>query len=260
MSRKRSLFSRIFWSRFAKKFYIGCIILIGFFSVMNWLVMPWYVHDGGVVNVPDVVGMPASEAKMVLDTTGLQFELGGTHASKLPPNTVLSQNPDAQSVVKHGRRIYLVLSGGAEKVQVPNLIGHTQREAQFMLQRVGFKVGMITNDSSSEYPQNVVMTQSVKPGSMLASGTPVSLVVSSGPVEAGEVSVPNLVGRPLSQAQKLILNSNLVLGKISFQPSRKLVPNTVLEQYPRAKDIVPRGTAVSLYVSSIATKDGGPEN
>lgn len=254
------MLSRILWSRLAKKFYIWCVILIGLFSLMNWVVMPWYVNDGGIVQVPDVVGMPLAEARMVLDTTGLQFEPGGTHASKLPPNTVLSQNPDANSIVKHGRRVYLVLSGGAEKVQVPNLIGHTQREAQFMLERVGFKVGQIGNDSSSEYPQNVVMTQSVKPGSMLATGTPISMVVSSGPVEAGEVSVPNLVGRPLSEAQRLILNSNLVLGKISFQPSKKLVPNTVLEQYPRAKDIVPRGTAVNLYVSSLTAQDEGPQN
>ncbi len=260
MSRKQSLLSRIFWSRFAKKFYIGCVILIAFFSLMNWVVMPWYVRDGGIVKVPDVVGMKASEAKTVLDTTGLHFELGGTQASKVPPNTVLSQNPEANSIVKHGRRIYLVVSGGAEKVEVPNLIGHTQREAQFMLQRVGFRVGMISADSSSEYPQNVVMTQSVKPGSMLATGTPVSIVVSSGPVEAGEVSVPNLVGRPLSEAQKLILNSNLVLGNITFQPSKKLVPNTVLEQYPRAKDIVPKGTAVNLYVSSIPSQNQGPAN
>ena len=260
MSRKRSLLSRIFWSRIAKKFYLWCVILIAFFCLMNWVVMPWYVHDGGTVKVPDVVGMDSSEAKMVLDTTGLQFEPGGTQSSKLPLSTVLSQNPDAGSTVKHGRRVYLVMSGGAEKVQVPNLIGHSQREAQFMLERVGFKVGAVTSDSSSEFPQNVVMTQSVPPGGMLATGTRISMVVSSGPVEEGEVAVPNLVGRPLAEAQRLILNSNLLLGKITFQPSTKLVPNTVLEQYPRAKDVVPKGTAINLYVSSITTQSQGPEN
>lgn len=260
MRKRRSILSRIFWSRFAKKFYLLCIILVGLFSLMNWVVMPWYVHDGGIVKVPNVVGMDSSMARMVLDTTGLQFELGGTQSSKLPTSTVLLQNPDAGSIVKHGRRVYLTLSGGAEKVQVPNLIGHSQREAQFMLERVGFKVGVVTTDSSSQYPQNVVMTQSVTPGSLLASGTPISMIVSSGPVEAGEVSVPNLVGRPLTEAQKAILNSGLILGNISFQPSSKLVPNTVLEQYPRAKDIVPKGTAVNLYVSSIATQNQGPQN
>jgi len=260
MNQQRNLLNRIFWSGLAKKFYIACIALIAFFCLMNWVVMPWYVNDGGVVKVPDVVGMDVGAAKIVLDTTGLQFEPGGTESSKLPPNTVLAQNPEAGSIVKHGRRIYLVLSGGAEKVEVPNLIGHTQREAQFMLERVGFKVGLVTSDSSSEYPQNVVMTQSSKPGSMLATGTPISMVVSSGPVEEGEVSVPDLVGRPLTEAQKMITRSSLVLGSVTFEPSRRLVPNTILEQYPRARDIVPKGTAINLYVSSIASQSGGPEN
>ncbi len=260
MSRPRSLLTRLLLSRFAKKVYVWFGIFIAFFVLMNWVVMPWYVHDGGTVTVPDVVGMQASQAKEVLDTTGLQFELGGTKSSKVAPNTILAQNPEAGSIVKHGRRIYMILSGGAEKVQVPNLIGHSQREAQFMLERVGFRLGNVSSDSSSEFPLNVVMSQSVQAGSMASTGTYISMVVSSGPVEAGEVSVPNLVGRPLSEAQRLIRNSNLVLGNINFQPSKKLVPNTVLEQYPRAKDIVPKGTAINLYVSSIASQNQGPEN
>ncbi len=260
MSSNSSLLSKILLSRLAKKFYLWCGILIGFFILMNWVVMPWYVHDGGTVTVPDVVGMDSSEGRAVLDTAGLQFELGGSKSSKLPPNTILAQNPEAGSVVKHGRRIYMILSGGTEKVQVPNLVGHSQREAQFMLERIGFRLGTVTADSSSEYPQNVVMSQSIQPGSKVTTGSAISMVVSSGPVEAGEVSVPNLVGRPLSEAQRLILNANLVLGKISFQPSKKLVPNTVLEQYPRAKDIVPKGPAVNLFVSSIASQTQGPEN
>ncbi len=260
MSSNRNLLSKIFLSRIAKKFYLWCAIFVAFFSLMNWVVMPWYVHDGGTVTVPDVVGLQASAARDVLDTAGLQLEIGGTKSSKLAPNTILSQNPEAGSIVKHGRRIYMVLSGGAERVQVPNLIGHSQREAQFMLERLGFRLGTVTADSSSEFPQNVVMSQSVQPGVMSVSGSPISIIVSSGPVEAGEVSVPDLVGKPLSEAQKLILNSDLMLGKISFQPSKRLVPNTVLEQYPRAKDIVPKGTAINLFVSSMSTLDEGPEN
>jgi eukaryotic-like serine/threonine-protein kinase len=251
---------RILWSRFAKKFYIFCAILVAIFTLMNWVVMPWYVHDGGTVTVPDVVGMQSAAAKSALDTAGLQFELGGTKSSKLAPNTILAQNPEAGTTVKHGRRIYMIVSGGTEKIQVPNLIGHSQREAQFMLERLGFRLGSVASDSSSEYPLNVVMSQSVQPGNMSTTGSAVSIVVSSGPVESGEVSVPNLVGRPLSEAQKLILNANLLLGNITFQPSRKLVPNTVLEQYPRAKDVVPKGTAVNLYVSSVQSQSSGPEN
>ncbi len=260
MNRMFKFLSRIIWSNLARKFYISILALIVFFSLMNWVVMPWYVNHGGTVTVPDLNGMQISEAKQMLDTLDLQYEFGGTKPSKLAPNTVLSQNPESGSVVKHGRRIYLILSGQEEKVTVPDLRGHSQREAQFMLERAGFRLGSVTSDSSSEYPQNVVISQSVPANTMVPSGSAVSIVVSAGAISAGEISVPDLVGRPLSEAQRIILNSNLVLGKITFQPSSKLVPNTVLEQYPRAQEIVPKGSHIDLFVSSVANQNKGPEN
>lgn len=259
MNKNHSFAFRILWSNLAKKFYVFLIILIAFFSVMNWMVMPWYVQDGGTVTVPNVVGIQASNAKELLDTLGLRFEKGSTESSRLPVNTVLSQNPDASSIVKRGRRVYLVLSGGVEKASVPDLRGHSEREAQFMLERVGFVVGTITTDSSSDFPQNVVMSQSVPPNTVISTGSSVSLVVSSGAVMPGEISVPDLVGRPLSEAQRILFTSGLTLGKVVFQPSSRLVPNTVLEQYPRSQDIVQKGSAVNLYVSALPNQTGAPQ-
>lgn len=259
MSANRSFVFRILWSNLARKFYVWVLAFIAFFSLMNWVVMPWYVNDGGTVTVPQLVGKEASKAKEVLDTLGLQFEIGGRKASKLSPNTILSQNPEGGSVVKHGRRIYFILSGGVEKVVVPNLQGHSQREAQFMLQRAGFALGEVKYDSSNAFPQNVVMSQSVPPNSTAATGTPISMTVSAGAPTTGEVTVPGLVGMPLPEAQKAIINGGLLLGSITFQPSSKLVPNTVMEQYPRAQEVVPRGTKINLFVSSIENQQKGPE-
>ncbi len=260
MSSHTQFLSRILWSGLAKRFYIVLAAFIAFFSLMNWYVMPWYVNDGGTVTVPDLSGMNEVEARHALDTLGLQFQLGGTKISKLAPNTVLQQNPEAGVLVKHGRRVYLVLSGGVEKASVPDLQGHSQREAQFMLERAGFRLGNVTSDSSSEFPQNVVMSQSISPNASVISGTAISIVVSSGIPVAGEISVPDLVGKPLSEAQKIISNSGFVLGKITFQPSPKLVPNTVLEQYPRANELAVKGSHVDLFVSSIANQNQILEN
>ncbi len=259
MTRRRNFLFRLLWSNLARKFYLWVLAFIVLFCIMNWIVMPWYVNDGGTVTVPELVGLQATSARSALDSVGLQFEIGGRKASKLPPNTVLSQNPDGGSVVKHGRRIYFILSGGVEKVTVPNLTGHSQREAQFMLQRAGFVTGQVTFDSSMSFPQNVVMSQSLPANSMAPSGSAISIVVSAGAPTSGEVSVPNLVGLPLADAQKAILNGGLLLGNITFQPSKKLVPNTVVEQYPRSQEIVPKGTKVNLFVSSIENQQQGPE-
>ncbi len=260
MSSNSGFLFRILWSNLARKFYVWILAIIIFFSLMNWVVMPWYVNDGGTVTVPDLNGLNSSEAKHVLDTLGLLFELGGTKVSKLAPNTVLSQNPDAGSAVKHGRRIYVVLSGGVEKATVPDLRGHSRREAQFMLERAGFNLGNVTSDTSSEFPQDVVMAQSVSPNSSVATGTAISISVSAGSISSEEVTVPDLVGKSLPDAQKAIMTASLVLGKITFQPSAKLVPNTVLQQYPRAQEVVPKGTHVELFVSTITNAKEGPEN
>jgi serine/threonine-protein kinase len=253
-------FSRILLSNLARKFYVWILILIGVFSLMNWVVMPWYVNDGGTVTVPDLSRMKADQAKEVLNNLGLQFELSGTQESKLPPNTVLAQNPEEGTVVKHGRRIYLIVSGGVEKANLPDLHGHTQREARFMLERAGFRLGNVTSDTSGDFPPNVVLSQSISPNTMVSIGTTVSIVVSTGAPNAGQISIPDFVGKPLAEAQKEILNTGLVLGNVSFQASAKLVPNTVLEQYPRAGEIVSKGDRVDLFVSTIATQLNGPEN
>lgn len=222
--------------------------------------MPWYVNDGGTITVPDLSGMKVDNAKGVLDSLGLQFELGGTQESKLPPNTVLAQNPEESTVVKHGRRVYLIVSGGVEKANVPDLHGHTEREAQFMLERAGFRLGNVSSDTSGDFPPNVVLSQSISPNTMVSIGTTVSMVVSAGTPNAGQISVPDFVGKPLAEAQKEIIIAGLVLGKISFQASAKLVPNTVLEQYPRAGEIMSKGDRVDLFVSSVASQHKGPEN
>lgn len=260
MSSRTRFLSRILWSNLAKRFYIVLAVLIALFSLMNWYIMPWYVNDGGTVTVPDLSGMNDLEARHLLDSLGLQFQFGGTQTSKLAPNTVLSQNPEGGVVVKHGRRVYLVLSGSVERASVPDLQGHTQREAQFMIERAGFRLGGVASDSSDEFPQNVVISQSISPNTMATPGTAISIVVSSGVPVAGEISVPDLVGKPLSEAQKTMMSSGFVLGKITFQPSSKLLPNTVLEQYPRANETALKGAHIDLFVSSAAKPKPGLEN
>jgi len=106
----------------------------------------------------------------------------------------------------------------------------------------------------------VVMSQSVAPNTMAPTETSISIVVSTAAPSAGQMSMPDFAGQPLAVAQKEILNSGLVLGRISFQANTKLVPNTVLEQYPRAGEIISRGSKVDLFVSSISNQRNGPEN
>ena len=54
--------------------------------------------------------------------------------------------------------------------------------------------------------------------------------------------------REETEAEKLLIGARLKVGNISFQPSFDLLPNTVVDQYPRAGEMVNGGQAVDLFI------------
>ena len=65
---------------------------------------------------------------------------------------------------------------------------------------------------------------------------------------AGDVHVPLVIGKTLGEATKLIEDAHLKIGTISYQASFDLVPNTVVDQFPRPGDVPAPGQGVDLFV------------
>lgn len=225
---------------------IGAII--GLFVLVNYILLPAYVRHGGTLTVPDVTGMPFDSARAILDEKGLQTIQAETRPD--PENAVgnvINQNPGPGVVVKHGRRIYLTISGGETQVLVPSLRGRSTRDAKFALERFGLKLGGIGYATSSNFPENTIIEQSIAPESGVSRGTVVNITVSRGR-EMRQIEVPQLVGKSTTEAEKLLLAGHLKVGNISFQPSFDLLPNTVVDQFPRAGEMVNEGQPVDLFI------------
>jgi len=238
----------------AKKIYFALALVLVLVVVCDSIVLPWLVRRGGVIEVPNVVGMRLEGARSVLDSLGLQAREGQTRPDlHYPKGTVALQVPLPGSKVRPGRRVYLLISGGEPVVEVPLLRGRSLRDAKFALERVGLSLGGEEFVPSDEFPPNTVIDQSTAAGSMVRKGSSISVVISQGK-ESDRIIVPNLIGRILPEAQKLLLQRGLKLGNVSFQESLELLPNTVLEQYPRAGDLVGLGQPVDLFVAR-----AGPE-
>jgi beta-lactam-binding protein with PASTA domain len=88
----------------------------------------------------------------------------------------------------------------------------------------------------------------VPEGKAVVARTSVDLVVSQGP-SADRLPVPNVTRKTLSEAERLVLNAGFVVGNISYQVNLELLPNTVIDQYPRAGGFAPRGQAIELFVA-----------
>jgi len=236
------------------RYTLGLMVLV--FVLFNYLIMPAYVYHGGTLNVPPVVGLKVEQAMQVLDSVGLEPVQSDTRPDpKLPAGTVVAQNPQSDEVVKFGRRVYLSVSGGEVLVTVPPLRGRSARDAKFTLERTGLRLGKIDYATSEIYPENTIIEQSAQSGARVKKGTFVSVVISRGKV-VQEIRVPELTGRSLAEAEKQLMQRGLKVGNITYQSSFELLPNTVVDQFPRSGDQVPAGQAVDLFV----VKAGKPED
>ena len=103
-------------------FMLG-LFFVGFF-ITSYIVMPIYVRAGREVKVPDVSELELEHAKKVLTEKRLLYELDiRRYYDGVPPGIVISQRPTPGRIVKQGRKIFLTVSKGREKLGVPYLIG-----------------------------------------------------------------------------------------------------------------------------------------
>ncbi|TAK53864.1 MAG: PASTA domain-containing protein [Bacteroidetes bacterium] len=235
--------------KYLKRGILVFALLVAAFFVLNDVLMPWYVHGRDEVQIPSVIGIPFDEATRILDSAGLDPRQGDVLSDpKYPIGTVISQNPGDNKYVRKGRRVYLTLSGGERHVTVPNLRGRTLRDAKFQLEREGLKVGRITYEGSDEFPQNTIIRQSVPPRQSIKRGVAISVVVSEGRVSE-KIAVPELVNKTLTEAQKILTSMGLKVGNITYQSLPDVLPNTVVDQFPRVGEMIQIGGTIDLFVA-----------
>lgn len=237
----------LFQKPFIKKALYALGTLILFILLMDNLVLPWYVSSKEVV-VPNVIGQHNNEAIATLQKAGFSPILSDTsYAENFPKDHIFLHKPEAGKVVKAGRVIYLFVSGGEQVVNVPILKGKSLVDARFALERVGLRMGYI-NEVPSNYPRDMIFDQQYVEGTPLKKGQSVSVTLSLGSA-TGDIIVPDLIGKSLTQARIILSDSSLTIGKINYQISSTLLPNTVLDQYPAPGNKLNAGDEVDLFVT-----------
>jgi beta-lactam-binding protein with PASTA domain len=129
---------------------------------------------------------------------------------------------------------------------VPNVVGDTQLIAESNISLAGLVVGSVTFAVNSA-PAGHVVSQSPVAGSLVASGSAVDLIISTG--AAPSISVPNIVGENQTTAQLSIFLASLAVGTVSHAASSSVPVGFVISQSPPPGTLVPNGFLVSFVVS-----------
>lgn len=221
---------------------------MGLFTVLllNFVIMPNYTNFNEGVTVPDITKLSLTEAENVLESYGLRHEVLERRANAAyPANYIIDQAPSPRQLVKPNRKVYLTVNTEVRPTAVvPDLVDLSLRNARIQIENYGFTLGTTSYESSRF--RNTIMRQSLTPGDTVNRGAVINLVVSDG---LGDriVTVPEITGLSLSQAQQNIRQAGLRVGEIRYESSRE-EPNTVLSISPDSTELT-EGQALTLVVA-----------
>lgn len=201
--------------------------------------------DASIVRVPDVVGLPEAEARAAAVEAGLDFRVGGGMSHReAPEGTVLSQRPLSGQFARPGAPVEAMLSRGPEVHTLPDVAGLSERQAEIVLERLGFDVDVESREDP--IPAGRAIETRPPAGSELAVPGRLVLVVSEG---APIVAVPDMRGLHIDDAVRILADAGLELGSLSFDPGAVEAPGRIVGQYPPEGYSLRAGDGVELRVA-----------
>ena len=215
--------------------------LVGF-HLFNTVLMPQFIHGATEVQVPDLANLTVDQGEHVLKPLGLTLSRSGERFDALVPRGfVLTQDPPPGTPVRGNRRVQVIVSQGEEFSSVPELFGESRRGAQLLLERAGLHVGGITRSPNEDIGDGLISGSDPPAESVLPRGTPVSLLVSTGPgVE--DFVMPDLTGREIGGVRREFE----ALGFRVLTPPEAPSVGAVANQSPAAGSRVTRDAQIIL--------------
>ena len=229
-----------------RTFWLGLLAivgaLIGFYLVMNYVVLPAYTRQGVEARVPEVRELPFEQASDVIEGRGLRAERRDQpYNPSIPRGAVVDQNPAPNASVKPGRRVYLYVNSGPQQmVTVPDVLTLSRNLATSRLGEVGLTDVEVREDSVRSPYENTVTRQRPEPGEVVATRAKVTLWVSPG-LGDEEVTVPDVRGLAPVDARRELVGDGLWVD-----PTRS-IGGTVTRQEPAPGEEVRQGTEVRIY-------------
>ena len=176
-----TFFRFLFTKAFLKQLLLAVLALI----VVSFLVMWWLkstTNHGQKIEVPSLSKLSLDLVEDKLDEMDLRYEIldSANYNPDFPKYSVIEQIPKAGKFVKEDRKIYLYLNpSGYRKIEVPNVIGRTRRQAEPTLLAMGFKIGKISYrpDISDQVKELRYKGEKLEPGTEIQKTAVIDLIV-----------------------------------------------------------------------------------
>ncbi len=169
----------------SKHFFIHLGLSVLTITIVLWVLVKMlnvYTDHGQMVPVPDFKGKNMTELTSFIDGKDVRYLIiDSIYAPKEKPGTVIRQDPEPKTMVKHNRTVYLYVTGMLPpQVIMPKLIDRSERQAVLMLESYGLKVGKIVpvaGDCNGCVLSQSVKGKDVEPGALVKKGTVIDITI-----------------------------------------------------------------------------------
>ena len=205
------------------------------------------VAGEGEALVKNMVGEVYTEV-MDEEPNGMPLEvIGYAYDENQPEGVIIKQFPLAEDVQATGDPIYVVVNSaraGAERVEVPRLIGWQEANAKMVLEYMGFTVKTI-QVSQADYEAGLVNRMQPGAGSEVDFGSEITLFIST---KKATTVVPNLAGASKAEVRKALELLGLVVQEAEVTDS--VYAAGLVDRVEKAGESVAIGSTVTIYVSA----------
>jgi len=212
----------------------------------NNIILPLYVNWNNEIRVPSLTHTDLNKATKILKERTLEWTIKDTIFRRdIPSGFIMDQYPEAGQMVKENRKIQLTINLPPAKLEMPDLIAITERQATIALDRLGLVLVETLTDSSDQFERTVVMEQSVLAGMPVAPGDSITITVSLGKRNLKK-SMPDLLNKGLDEARRTLESQGFLLGEVQTTENSDLLPNTVVSQSVAAGKEFPRERIIQV--------------
>ena len=231
----------------------SAIIIILFTYVGYKLVAPIIIsEDPKVFKVQNYVGKNIDEVQSELEQAKIQVDKV-EQADDQAAGTILSQNiSEGRTLAPNGSyAIKFVISKGPTMVKLPDLSKQDYRTAENTVVGLGL-VPQFTEEFHDTLVSGLITRTEPEAGESVKEGSTVVLYKSKGP-EIKSTKVPDLKGKTMMDAQKMLSDAKLKVGKIMPEEGKNHV-DKIVNQNPAANSEVNEGSGVDIYFEAMTVQ------
>ncbi|MFN3550596.1 MAG: PASTA domain-containing protein [Endomicrobiia bacterium] len=204
-----------------------------------------------LVRTPDVRNLPVSEAINIISKSNLQYDIiAEEEIENIASGKIISQIPLPKSLVKKNSIVNLVVSKEPSLVKIPDLKSKSIEEAKKILLETGLQIGEIKEVNSSEVEKGNIVYTEPQHGVEVKKNTKINILLSKGTYEVEKVKVPNVVGKTLIEAKKILETQNLSLGNVKKVCDEDKEFDIILSQTPKAGSLVIKGSRINVVINA----------